>query len=188
MFGDINNSESYVARGGLYRVWIRAREGQHPPLVSIWIDPTMKAFEPRADENSSLLPVAPIVAAWGDREAGEQDELQERERVTSVKRRFSLMLSSLTPVFLYLILLPAAWSQTTGKITGIVKDQTDAVVAGAEVAALSTTVSGAASPCRRAAMLGVSPSANCSWRLPSPTAPTTTRPVWIPTRTATRTP
>ncbi len=138
MFGDINNSESYVTRGGLYRVWIRAHEGQHPPLVSIWVDPTMKAFEPRADESSSLLPVASIVAAGDDREAGEQDQLQERERVTSVKRRFSLMLSSLTPVFLCLILLPAAWSQTTGKITGIVKDQTDAVIAGAEVAAFST--------------------------------------------------
>ena len=62
MFGDINNSESCVARGGLYRVWIRAREGQHPPLVSLWIDPTMKAFEPQADESSSPLTVGSIVA------------------------------------------------------------------------------------------------------------------------------
>ena len=45
-----------------------------------------------------------------------------------------------------------------------------------KVAALIATVSGAASPCRRAATLGVSPSANCSWRLPPPISPTTTRP------------
>src|SRR3989441_9847129 len=35
-------------------------------------------------------------------------------------------------------------------------------------------------------MLGVSPSANGSWRTPSPTSPTTTTPVCIPSRTATR--
>src|SRR5215468_12026599 len=36
--------------------------------------------------------------------------------------------------------------------------------------------------------LGVSPSANCSWRLPPPTSPTTTTPVWMPMRTAMRMP
>ena len=51
-----------------------------------------------------------------------------------------------------------------------------------------TTVLGAASPCRRAARLGVSPSANCSCRVPPPISPTTTSPVWIPRRTASCTP
>ena len=55
------------------------------------------------------------------------------------------------------------------------------------VAALMTTVSGAARPWRRAAMLGVSPRASCSCRSPPPISPTTTRPVWMPRRTASRT-
>ena len=46
-----------------------------------------------------------------------------------------------------------------------------------KVAALITRVLGAARPCRRAAMLGVSPRASCSWRGPPPTSPTTTSPV-----------
>ena len=45
------------------------------------------------------------------------------------------------------------------------------------VATLMTTVSGSALPCTRAAMLGVSPNANCSRRLPPPISPTTTGPV-----------
>ena len=45
------------------------------------------------------------------------------------------------------------------------------------VAALMTTVSGSAIPCTRAAMLGVSPKANCSRLPPPPISPTTTRPV-----------
>ena len=44
------------------------------------------------------------------------------------------------------------------------------------VASLITTVSGAASPWRRAARLGVSPRARCSCRPPLPISPTTTRP------------
>ena len=51
-----------------------------------------------------------------------------------------------------------------------------------------TTVSGAASPWRRAAILGVSPKASCSCRPPPPISPTTTSPVWIPRRTARWTP
>ena len=56
------------------------------------------------------------------------------------------------------------------------------------VASLITTVSGAASPWRRAARLGVSPRARCSCRPPLPISPTTTSPVWMPIRTARRTP
>ena len=37
-------------------------------------------------------------------------------------------------------------------------------------------------------MFGVSPTASCSCRPGPPTSPTTTRPVWIPMRAATRTP
>jgi hypothetical protein len=139
MFNDINNFESLAARGGLYRVWIRAHEGQHPSLVSVWIDPAMAAFEPRGAKEACDSAV--VSAAADDRQAGEQGEFQDRETDTSVKRPLSLLLSSLTLVFLCMFLLPAARSQT-GKITGMVKDQTDAVIAGAEVV-VHNTVTGA---------------------------------------------
>src|ERR1700737_1597650 len=40
--------------------------------------------------------------------------------------------------FPLLMLLDAVWADVGGKITGVVKDQTDAVIAGATVAAVST--------------------------------------------------
>lgn len=45
MFDAINNFENAVARRGLYRVWIRAHEGENAALISLWIDPVMGAFE-----------------------------------------------------------------------------------------------------------------------------------------------
>jgi hypothetical protein len=42
----INNSRNFTERRGLYCVWVRARNDGNAPLVSIWIDPTMAAFDP----------------------------------------------------------------------------------------------------------------------------------------------
>ena len=134
----INSFESFGARQGLYRVWIRAHEGQHAPLVSIWIDPQMRAFEEPRTEGTRDHAVNSFVRPEHDRQPGEQEQLQDQERDASVKRPLSLAASSLTLVFLCLFLLPAARSQTTGRITGIVKDQTDAAIAGAEVVVLNT--------------------------------------------------
>jgi hypothetical protein len=50
------------------------------------------------------------------------------------------------------------------------------------VASLITTVSGSAKPSSRAATLIVSPSASVSRLASPPTSPTTTGPVWMPTR------
>jgi hypothetical protein len=40
-----NNSEKFTARSGLYRVWVPLHDDGRPPLISIWIDPAMTAFE-----------------------------------------------------------------------------------------------------------------------------------------------
>ncbi len=56
------------------------------------------------------------------------------------------------------------------------------------VTGLITTASGGARPWSRAAILRVSPIAWRSWRPAPPMTPTTTRPVWIPSRTASFTP
>jgi hypothetical protein len=44
------NSESLIARRGLYRVWVPLRDDGKAPLVSIWIDSTMAAFEPQLQQ------------------------------------------------------------------------------------------------------------------------------------------
>jgi hypothetical protein len=138
MFNKINKFENMVSRRGLYCVWICTHEGPHAPLVSVWIDPAMTSFEPQgAMENCDSAGVS-NVSAKGYQQGNEEDEFQEGERVTPADRPLSLLRSSLTLVFLCLFLLPVGRSQTTGKITGIVKDQTDAVIAGAEAAALNT--------------------------------------------------
>jgi len=38
-------SENVMTREGLYRVWVPMRDDGKAPLISIWIDPTMAAFE-----------------------------------------------------------------------------------------------------------------------------------------------
>ena len=40
-----NMQENLEARQSLYCVWIRASEQRNAPLVSVWIDPAMSAFE-----------------------------------------------------------------------------------------------------------------------------------------------
>jgi hypothetical protein len=130
MSNGINNFESFGARRGLYCVWIRAHEGQHAPLVSIWIDPQMRAFEERGTEGACEHAVNSFAGSLAgpeqDRQPGEQEHLEDQEKDASVKRRLSPLASSLTLVLFCLFLMPAARSQTTGRITGIVKDQTDA--------------------------------------------------------------
>lgn len=41
----IGNSTDNTARQGLYRVWVPLHDDGRAPLISIWIDPTMTAFE-----------------------------------------------------------------------------------------------------------------------------------------------
>jgi hypothetical protein len=38
-------SQNFMTREGLYRVWVPLRDDGKAPLISIWIDPTMAAFE-----------------------------------------------------------------------------------------------------------------------------------------------
>lgn len=41
---------NYINRTGLYRVWVPLHDDGKAPLISIWIDPRMSAFESRTDE------------------------------------------------------------------------------------------------------------------------------------------
>jgi hypothetical protein len=46
-----NNCQNFATRPNLYRVWVPLHDDGRAPLVSIWIDPTMTAFErPRYED------------------------------------------------------------------------------------------------------------------------------------------
>ena len=40
-----NNFANCTTQPGLYRVWVPLHDDGRAPLISIWIDPTMTAFE-----------------------------------------------------------------------------------------------------------------------------------------------
>jgi hypothetical protein len=42
----IKNSVNFTERRGLYCVWVPAHNDGNAPLISIWIDPKMAAFDP----------------------------------------------------------------------------------------------------------------------------------------------
>ena len=48
MFDFIFNRKNSVPCPSLYCVWIRAHEGENPPLIRVWIDPSMSVFESQA--------------------------------------------------------------------------------------------------------------------------------------------
>jgi hypothetical protein len=41
-----NSVQNMISNRGLYRFWLETQEGDITRLVSLWIDPLMKAFEP----------------------------------------------------------------------------------------------------------------------------------------------
>jgi hypothetical protein len=48
MFEFITNGWKRVPRPSLYCIWIRAHEGENAPLIRVWIDPSMTAFDSQA--------------------------------------------------------------------------------------------------------------------------------------------
>jgi hypothetical protein len=49
------NFAGFISRTGLYRVWVPLREDAKGPLISIWIDPAVTAFEPDTRENPATV-------------------------------------------------------------------------------------------------------------------------------------
>jgi hypothetical protein len=52
MFVVENNSKNSLARRSLYCVWVRKDDRPSAPLVAIWIDPAMRAFESQVSEQT----------------------------------------------------------------------------------------------------------------------------------------
>ena len=67
MFNSENALQEFVTTQALYCVWIRANETPGAPLVSVWVDSKMRAFE------------GPAEAAWTiAADVGPPDEARER--------------------------------------------------------------------------------------------------------------
>jgi len=47
-----NNFEKLIISRGLYRVWVPLHNDGKAPLISIWVDPSMGAFEPRGEKEA----------------------------------------------------------------------------------------------------------------------------------------
>lgn len=103
MFNSTNTLLNFANRQGLYRVWIRANEAQDAPLVSIWIDPEMRPFEPQVKGRCEL----PIEA--------EHDCHTAEGDARTPGSRPSLMLAVMTAALLCVLLIPPAWSNLPGK-------------------------------------------------------------------------
>jgi hypothetical protein len=47
-----NNFEELILHRGPYRVWVPLHDDGKAPLISIWVDPAMSAFEPRGEKKA----------------------------------------------------------------------------------------------------------------------------------------
>jgi hypothetical protein len=65
MLDFILNRKTAVPRPSLYCVWIRAHEGENAPLIQVWIDPSMTAFDSQAKVNEADLGAARAEAEVG---------------------------------------------------------------------------------------------------------------------------
>jgi hypothetical protein len=67
-----NNHKNVDERQSLYCVWIAASEQPNGPLVSVWIDPAMRAFERELQKTNCQAPMAASVAQeYKDESAGD---------------------------------------------------------------------------------------------------------------------
>src|ERR1700730_3388500 len=138
MYDIITNRNTLVPRRGLYCVWTRTNQKENAPLIRIWIDPSMKMFEPGADEQAPVATFAPAPQSRSEREADRQGVSQAQEETDLVRWSLRPALGFLLLACFQLLALSAARAQTSGKVSGVVRDKTGAVIAGAAVAATNS--------------------------------------------------
>jgi hypothetical protein len=135
MFDIIKNRKTLAPRRGLYCVWIRAHQTENAPLVRMWIDPSMKMFDSGTSKQAPAGTLAPAFSEGSGREAERQEANQAHEETDHIRWSFRPAFGFLMLACLQLLALPAARAQTAGKVSGIVRDKTGAVIADAAVAA-----------------------------------------------------
>ena len=81
MISNNNTLQNLTSERALYRVWIRAHEGPNAPLVSVWIDSQMRAFEADADRMKHEPACTETVGFGTDACAREEDECHLRAEI-----------------------------------------------------------------------------------------------------------
>jgi hypothetical protein len=54
MFETDNAAQNFITTPNLYCVWIRANETPGAPLIAVWVDSKMRAFEAEGNEGSVI--------------------------------------------------------------------------------------------------------------------------------------
>jgi len=76
MFKLSNSSQTFSARPNLYCVWMRANERSDAPLVRVWIDRSMRAFETSKEEQPVAFPSEAMPASDPDHPASPRFALE----------------------------------------------------------------------------------------------------------------
>jgi hypothetical protein len=137
MLDIVTNRNTTMPSRGLYCVWIRANQNENAPLIRVWIDPSIKTFESRANEQTPAAELAPASPEMSDCEAEGQEASQAHEETGHFRWSFRPVLGFLMLACIQFLAVPSAGAQTAGKVSGIVRDKTGAVIAGATVAAIN---------------------------------------------------
>ena len=133
MFDFKNDLKVLVPRQTRYCVWIREHEGENARLVQVWIDPEMSGFETRTTEPEHVMASAEAESQELDSDSDGPNWAGREKEVLALPwklfhRSFALLL-----LIVCALALPNANAQTTGKVSGVVRDSTGAVIAGASV-------------------------------------------------------
>ena len=131
MFNFANHLKTIRARKGLYCVWIQTHGGHNAPLMQIWIDPTMSLFEVGFKEQAGAC-------CSSDPGAKEQETSVAQDELGPVRRLSPLALGFAILACLLVVAAPGARAQTGGKISGMVRDKTGAVIVGGDVVVKNT--------------------------------------------------
>src|ERR1700676_182113 len=137
MFDILTNRNKTMPGRGLYSVWIRADQTENAPLLRIWIDPSLKAFESGANDEAPAAALAPVFPEMSDEEPDKVKRSQADEEPDHCRWLLRPMIGFLILAYIQLFAVSGASAQTAGKVSGIVRDKTGAVIAGAAVAAIN---------------------------------------------------
>jgi len=78
-----SNFGNFTTRSGLYRVWVPLRDDGKSPLISIWIDPTLRAFKSCAEENTPELFVGTSVEPVHDADSATVADSEDKNSIRS---------------------------------------------------------------------------------------------------------
>ena len=115
------------AKKGLYCTWIRQTERPGAPLVAVWIDPAIGCF-PAAETKRRN---AEEVAVTGD-DSGGVAEMPPPPAIVA-RQKWKKTIPVVIAMLLRVFAAMAAHGQTSGTVTGAVRDSSGAVIPGVSV-------------------------------------------------------